>query len=357
MASSPLAAAAIIPTTKGPVEPGGRSPRSTSVTPFQSEAPKTIGMRSKKEMRAAESRSRPRKRAAVIVMPERDTPGMRARLCARPTATAVPAPRADISRRGGVRSAIHRTTPKTARKTAICHGSPRWSAMRSSPSAPIAAAGTVAIATNHAIRSSAVSTRRRRTLPIQAATRRTTSRQKYATTATRVPTCSATSKVWLNSSCVSRYSHSKSHGTRIRWPDEEMGRSSVAPWTRPSTSACQFGSAPARSPAAAIVLVVFSLVVSLVIPRRDAGFPGRNLKVFTLVAALLVVAMLASVEVFGAEHEDEEGEEAAPAETGGGEDGGAGGGGGQGGGAAGDAAAGEEVFASAGCGSCHTLQE
>lgn len=104
--------------------------------------------------------------------------------------------------------------------------------------------------------------------------------------------------------------------------------------------------------AAALVLVVFSLVVSLVIPRRDAGFPGRNLKVFTLVSILLVVAMLASVEVFGAEHEGEEGEEAAQTETGG-EDGGGGGGGG----AAGDPAAGEEVYASAGCGNCHTLEE
>jgi cytochrome c553 len=111
--------------------------------------------------------------------------------------------------------------------------------------------------------------------------------------------------------------------------------------------------------AAALVLVVFSLVVSLVIPRRDAGFPGRNLKVFTLVSILLVVAMLASVEVFGAEHESEEGGEAAETETGG-EDGGGGGGGGGGqggGGAQGDPAAGEEVFASAGCGSCHALEE
>jgi cytochrome c553 len=109
--------------------------------------------------------------------------------------------------------------------------------------------------------------------------------------------------------------------------------------------------------AAALVLVVFSLVVSLVIPRRDAGFPGRNLKVFTLVSILLVVAMLASVEVFGAEHEGEEGGEAAETGTGG-QDGGGGGGGGQGGGGAqGDPAAGEEVFASAGCGSCHTLEE
>jgi mono/diheme cytochrome c family protein len=107
--------------------------------------------------------------------------------------------------------------------------------------------------------------------------------------------------------------------------------------------------------AAALVLVVFSLVVSLVIPRRDPGFPGRNLKVFVVVAVLLVVAMLAAMEVFGAEHESEEGEEAAATETGGGGEGGGGGGGG--GGAAGDPAAGEEVFASAGCGTCHTLQE
>ena len=107
--------------------------------------------------------------------------------------------------------------------------------------------------------------------------------------------------------------------------------------------------------AAALVLVVFSLVVSLVIPRRDAGFPGRNLKVFTLVAVALVITMLAAVEVFGAEHEGEEGGEAAQTETGA-EDGGEGQGGGAGG-AEGDPAAGEEVFASAGCGTCHTLQE
>ena len=45
-------------------------------------------MRSRKEKRAAESLSRPRKRAIVIVIPERETPGMRARLCAKPTASA-----------------------------------------------------------------------------------------------------------------------------------------------------------------------------------------------------------------------------------------------------------------------------
>jgi cytochrome c553 len=99
---------------------------------------------------------------------------------------------------------------------------------------------------------------------------------------------------------------------------------------------------------AALVLVVFSLVVSIVIPRRDPGFPGRSIGVFTAVAVTLVVVVLASVEIFGESHEEEGGEEAGesvPAETGGDGEGGGG-----------DAAAGEAVF-TANCGSCHTLEE
>jgi mono/diheme cytochrome c family protein len=114
---------------------------------------------------------------------------------------------------------------------------------------------------------------------------------------------------------------------------------------------------------AALVLVVFALVVSLVIPRRDPGFPGRNLKAFVAVAALLVVAMLTSVEVFGAKEKEAGGKaEAAATETSpaeGGQTGGAETGGAETGGTAvqGDPAAGKDVFASAGCGSCHTLEE
>jgi cytochrome c553 len=102
---------------------------------------------------------------------------------------------------------------------------------------------------------------------------------------------------------------------------------------------------------AAFALIVFSLVVSIVIPRRDPGFPGRNIGVFAAVAAGLVVITLASVEVFGESHEEEGGEgggESAPAETT------TGGGGGGGGG--GNAEAGREIFVT-NCGSCHTLQE
>ena len=98
---------------------------------------------------------------------------------------------------------------------------------------------------------------------------------------------------------------------------------------------------------AAAVLIVFSLVVSIVIPRRDPGFPGRNIGVFTAVAITLVVVVLATVEIVGESHEaegSEGGGESVPAETDGGEGGG------------GDAAAGEAVFV-ANCGSCHTLEE
>ena len=102
---------------------------------------------------------------------------------------------------------------------------------------------------------------------------------------------------------------------------------------------------------AALVLVVFSLVVSLVIPRRDPGFPGRNIRVFTVVAVLLVVAMLGAVEVFGEAHESEGGaEHTESGATDTGEQGDTGGGGG-----GGDLAAGEEIFI-ANCGSCHTLE-
>ena len=103
---------------------------------------------------------------------------------------------------------------------------------------------------------------------------------------------------------------------------------------------------------AAFVLIVFSLVVSIVIPRRDPGFPGRSIGVFVAVAASLVVLTLASVEIFGespSSEGEEAGHESTPSET-------TGGGGGGGGGGQGDAAAGKEIFV-ANCGSCHTLEE
>jgi mono/diheme cytochrome c family protein len=121
---------------------------------------------------------------------------------------------------------------------------------------------------------------------------------------------------------------------------------------------------------AALVLVGFSLVVALVVPRRRADFPGPRLGVFVFVCLLLVAGMLAAVEVFGGEEDreeiakagnavtqvedsgepDTEGGETSATETSGGEtqEGEAGGGG--------DAGRGKELFAANGCGGCHTLE-
>ena len=109
----------------------------------------------------------------------------------------------------------------------------------------------------------------------------------------------------------------------------------------------------------ALVLIVFSLTVSIVVPRRNPSFPGKSLRPFLFVAIALVGGTLATVEILGGEEEEEaeaaEVSEAAPppgepappppgepapppaAEP------------------AGDAAAGKELFVENGCGSCHTL--
>ena len=115
---------------------------------------------------------------------------------------------------------------------------------------------------------------------------------------------------------------------------------------------------------AALVLVGFALVVSLVLPRRDPNFPGRHMGALILVAALLIIAMLTAVEVFGESHQIEAVAESGatetepapttsaptettpPAETTGGP--------------TGDPAAGKEIFSTTAqppCASCHTLSE
>jgi len=115
----------------------------------------------------------------------------------------------------------------------------------------------------------------------------------------------------------------------------------------------------------AAVLVGFSLVVSIVIPRRRPDFPGRSLRLFAIVVALLIAAMLTAVAVFGESHHfAAEGEPAATGETttgattteetttgtetGAPEQ------------PSGDPAAGKEIFTTTAqppCASCHTLQE
>ena len=101
--------------------------------------------------------------------------------------------------------------------------------------------------------------------------------------------------------------------------------------------------------------IIFSLVSSLVLPARYPNFPGRHVGWYVAAGILFFVAMISAVLVFGVEKKEPAaaGEATttaaatttgaatttAPPAT-----------------AKGDATAGKAVFASAGCGACHTLK-
>jgi mono/diheme cytochrome c family protein len=116
----------------------------------------------------------------------------------------------------------------------------------------------------------------------------------------------------------------------------------------------------------AAVLVGFSLVVSIVIPRQRPDFPGRSLRVFVIVVVLLIASMLTAVAVLGESHHfAAEGEPAATGETTTGAtttgesttETGTSTGAEQ---PSGDPAAGKEIFRTSAqppCASCHTLKE
>ena len=103
--------------------------------------------------------------------------------------------------------------------------------------------------------------------------------------------------------------------------------------------------------------IVFALISSFVLPRRNPNFPGKRLGWYIVVCVAFFVAMLAAVLVFGVEEKEEPKAaeqppaqtttSAAPTTTG------TGGGGAK---TVGDPVAGKAVFASAGCVSCHTLK-
>ena len=86
--------------------------------------------------------------------------------------------------------------------------------------------------------------------------------------------------------------------------------------------------------------IVFAILSAFWFPRRNPDFPGNRLGLFVLVTAVLFVGTMAGV-VFFAKEEEHAGEAAETHGTTSGE---------------GDAAAGESVYASAGCGGCHTLE-
>jgi mono/diheme cytochrome c family protein len=106
----------------------------------------------------------------------------------------------------------------------------------------------------------------------------------------------------------------------------------------------------------AAAFIAFALLSSFVLPRRDANFPGRRLSLFVVVAILFFAGMMTAMVTLAKEPEEEGPEaqhptltergatETAPATTAGKPA------------TKGDPAAGKQVFASAGCGGCHTLK-
>jgi len=100
----------------------------------------------------------------------------------------------------------------------------------------------------------------------------------------------------------------------------------------------------------AITFIAWAIVTAIFVPKRNPGFP-RRLDAYILVSAILFVAQMTAVVWVS---ETQEVEEAHAAEGTGdhGEDGEA-----PPPSAAGDATAGKAVFASAGCGACHTLAD
>ena len=104
------------------------------------------------------------------------------------------------------------------------------------------------------------------------------------------------------------------------------------------------------------LLIVFAILSAFYFPRRNPNFPGDRLGLFVLVTVVLFLGTMSGI-VFFAKEEEEAAHGAETAETQTTETGGATTTTGpSGGGTTGDAAAGESVFASAGCGGCHTLE-
>jgi cytochrome c6 len=121
------------------------------------------------------------------------------------------------------------------------------------------------------------------------------------------------------------------------------------------------------------IFIAFSLAASFFFPRRNPDWPGRRLGSFIAVTVVLFVAMMTAVFVLARESEEEGARAEPPAESAtptnsdesgegpgageGAEQGGTSSGGGTSGSAQGDPTAGKQVFASAGCASCHTLAD
>ena len=92
-------------------------------------------------MRTAASRSKPTARELVIVIPDRDVPGLSANAWDAPTISASRTSKSSTLRLPGSRSAQPSRTPNPISDTAMIVGVPSRSSIDSSKTAPTAAAG------------------------------------------------------------------------------------------------------------------------------------------------------------------------------------------------------------------------
>jgi mono/diheme cytochrome c family protein len=109
--------------------------------------------------------------------------------------------------------------------------------------------------------------------------------------------------------------------------------------------------------AVAAAFIVFALVSSFVIPRRNPNFPGRGIGWYVALCVLFFVAMLAAVLVFGKEKKEAAESTATTATTATAPTTTTSSGGGGSSATQGDPTAGKAVFTSAGCSGCHTLKD
>jgi cytochrome c551/c552 len=89
--------------------------------------------------------------------------------------------------------------------------------------------------------------------------------------------------------------------------------------------------------------ILFSLISAMVVPRMNANFPGRGLRVYLVICVAFFVAMISAVLIFGKEKKAAAAATTPPAAAGAPAP------------AAGNAAAGKPLFASNGCSACHTF--
>ena len=98
------------------------------------------------------------------------------------------------------------------------------------------------------------------------------------------------------------------------------------------------------------VFIVFALICSFVLPKRNPNFPGRHMGWYIVVVACFVIGMLAAVLTLGKEKPEASAAttpSTSPATTGATTTGPT---------VQGDPVAGKTVFLTAGCTSCHTLK-